>query len=110
MCDPWSPELPELWSSIDETVAKYSNGTTLRGGADLNIGATETPAGDSPLWLACDTTDGHAPIPVAPIPATFAPPPAPPPAPPADGAVLLLAPPVWRRKNNNTRRRPVRRG
>ena len=55
MCDPWSPE---LWSSIDETVAKKSNGTTLRGGADLNIGATETPAGDSPLWLACDTTDG----------------------------------------------------
>jgi hypothetical protein len=27
-------------------------------GADLNIGATNPPAGDSALWMACNTTDG----------------------------------------------------
>ena len=55
MCDPMSDT---LWSSIDETVAKYSKGLTLRGGADLNLGPTSTPKGDEALWLACDTTDG----------------------------------------------------
>ena len=54
MCDPMSAT---LWSSIDETVKKYGT-TTLRGGADLNIGATDTPKGDTPLWMACNTTDG----------------------------------------------------
>jgi len=53
-CDPMSPT---LWSSIDKTVAKYGPGT-LRGGADLNIGATDPPKGDTPLWMACNTTNG----------------------------------------------------
>eukprot|EP01052_Picozoa_sp_SAG31_P003523 SAG31_NODE_136_length_23089_cov_8.825924_17_plen_521_part_00 len=55
MCDPMSDM---LWPSIDETVAQFSGAKTLRGGADLNIGATEPPAGDQPLWLTCNTTDG----------------------------------------------------
>ena len=54
MCDPMSPT---LWSSIDKTVKKYG-GQTLRGGVDLNIGATDPPKGDAPLWMACNTTDG----------------------------------------------------
>jgi hypothetical protein len=33
MCDPM---LPTLWRAVDEVVKKH--GTTLRGGADLNIG------------------------------------------------------------------------
>jgi alpha-L-fucosidase len=53
MCDPMSQD---LWTSIDETVKKYG-GTTLGGGADLNIGPTEPPTGDTPLWMACNTTD-----------------------------------------------------
>ena len=27
-------------------------------GADLNIGPTDPPNGDSALWMACNTTDG----------------------------------------------------
>ena len=49
---------PTLWSSIDKTVALHSKGLTLRGGADLNIGATNTPkvpaiCDESQHFLAC---------------------------------------------------------
>jgi alpha-L-fucosidase len=54
MCDPISST---LWASIDDTVQRFG-GTTLRGGADLNIGSTDPPKGDTPLWQSCNTTDG----------------------------------------------------
>lgn len=53
-CDPMSTG---LWAAVDTAVAAASP-TTLRGGADLNIGPTDPAKAGTPLWMACNTTDG----------------------------------------------------